>query len=217
MKLTYKYRIYPLSSQITKIKNIFSMCRHLYNWSLKERMEAYEKEKHTVTYLEQQNALPGLKKQRPWFATVYSQVLQDVLQRLDKAYQRFFSQKIGFPKYKKRGQWNSIAYPQFTDRPENGMITVPKVGKIRLIYHRPIPEEAKIKTLTLIQEGGKWFACFSVELPDRAEPKPKQTRAIGIDLGLNSFIYSSNGEALAAPHYLQKAKDKLSAPAKQTF
>jgi putative transposase len=209
MKLTYKYRIYPLDSQITKIKNIFSMCRHLYNWNLQQRIEVYEKEKRTVTYSEQQDVLPDLKKERPWFKHVYSQVLQDVLKRLDKAYQRFFNLGQGFPKYKKKGQWNSITYPQYESRPENGMIDVPKVGKIKLVYHRPIPMEAEIKTLTLIQEGGKWFACFSVELPDRLEPKPKQTSAIGIDLGLNSFIYSSNGEALEAPRYLRQVWKKL--------
>jgi putative transposase len=186
------------------------MCRHLYNWNLKQRIEVYKAEKRTVSYCEQQNALPELKKERPWFKHVYSQVLQDVLKRLDKAYQRFFTQRHGFPKYKKKGQWNSITYSQYEDLPENGMITVPKVGKIKLVYHRPIPENALIKTLTIIQEGGKWFACFSVELPDRLEPKPKQTSAIGIDLGLNSFIYSSNGEALAAPRYLQKVRESLS-------
>jgi putative transposase len=185
------------------------MCRHLYNWNLQQRIEAYEQERRTVTYQEQQNALPDLKKARPWFKYVYSQVLQDVLQRLEKAYQGFLSQKKGFPKYKKRGQWNSITYPQYHNRPENGVVDLPKVGKIKLVYHRPIPEEAVIKTLTLIQEGGKWFVCFSVELPDRLEPKTKQTRAIGIDLGLNSFIYSSDGEALAAPRYLHKVRKKL--------
>ena len=96
------------------------MCRHLFNWNLRERVEVYEKEKRTVTYLEQQNALPNLKKERPWFKHVYSQVLQDVLKRLDGAYQRFFRQKKGFPKYKKRGQWNSITYPQFEDKPIDG-------------------------------------------------------------------------------------------------
>lgn len=209
MKLTYKYRIYPLASQITKLQNIFSMCRHLFNWNLKERIEAYEQEKRTVTYLEQQNALPNLKEERPWFKDIYSQVLQDVLKRLDGAYQRFFRQKKGFPKYKKRGQWNSITYPQFKDKPINGFIDVPKLGKIKLVYHRPIPEEAKVKTLTLIHEGGKWFACFSIELPNRSESKPKQTKAIGIDLGLNSFIYASNGEAISAPRYLRGAHKKL--------
>jgi putative transposase len=209
MKLTYKYRAYPIASQITKLKNIFSMCRYLYNWNLQERVEAYEKDKRTVTYYDQQNALPDLKKVRPWFKDVYSQVLQDVLHRLDKSYQRFFRQKKGFPKYKKRGQWNSITYPQFTDKPVDGIVDVPKLGKIKLVYHRPIPEEARCKTLTLIQEGGKWFACFSAELPDRSEPKPRQTTAIGIDLGLNSFIYASNGDSISAPRYLRAVAKKI--------
>jgi putative transposase len=209
MNLTYKYRIYPLASQITKIKNIFSMCRHLYNWNLSERVGSYEKEKRTVTYLQQQNALPALKKERPWFKDIYSQVLQAVLQRLDKAYQRFFRQKKGFPKYKKRGQWNSITYPQFNDKPIDGYINVPKLGKIKLVYHRSIPEEANVKTLTIVYEGGKWFACFSLELPDRVEPKLKQTQVVGVDLGLNSFIFTSDGVSTLAPRYLRSASEKI--------
>jgi putative transposase len=93
------------------------MCRHLYNWSLKERIKVYVDEQRTVTYNEQQNKLPALKKERPWFTSVYSQVLQDVLQRLDKAYQAFFRRvekggEPGFPKFRKKGEWNSITYPQ---------------------------------------------------------------------------------------------------------
>ena len=67
MKRTYKYRIYPKQSQITRLNNTFSMCRHLYNWSLQERIDAYQKENKTVSYREQQNQLPQLKKERPWF------------------------------------------------------------------------------------------------------------------------------------------------------
>jgi len=66
------------------------MCRHLYNWSLKERIEAYETDKRTVSYCEQANKLPALKKERAWFKDVYSQVLQNVLKRLDLAFQNFF-------------------------------------------------------------------------------------------------------------------------------
>jgi len=89
------------------------MCRHLYNWNLQERIDIYKSEKRTISYNEQQNALPKLKKERPWFKGVYSQVLQDALKRLDKAYKRFFRQKKGFPKFKKKGQWSSITYSQF--------------------------------------------------------------------------------------------------------
>ncbi len=209
MKITYRYRIYLSSSQITKTENIFSMCRHLYNWNLKERIDVYQQEKRTVTYFEQQNKLPQLKKERPWFKNVYSQVLQNVLKRLDGAYSKFFDKKGGFPKYKKRGQFNSVTYTQYKDRPENGTITVPKIGEIKLVYHREIPKDAVIKTLTLVKEGCKWFACFSVELPDRQEFKRKLTKSIGIDLGVNSFVFTSGGEYVSAPRLLRHAYRKI--------
>ena len=77
MRKSYKFRIYPTKSQETKLENTFSMCRYLYNWSLAERNEAWEKEKRSIGYLEQQNKLPTLKEERPWFKDVYSLVLQD--------------------------------------------------------------------------------------------------------------------------------------------
>lgn len=122
---------------------------------------------------------------------------------MKKLIKDFLLRKKDFQNIRKEGS-GIVYYPQYTDRPENGMIVIPKVGKIKLIYHRPIPNEAEIKTLTLIQEGNKWFVCFSVELPDRPEPMPKQTKVIGIDLGLNSFMYSSDGEAVKAPRYMIK-------------
>ncbi|MFW5908994.1 MAG: RNA-guided endonuclease InsQ/TnpB family protein, partial [Desulfosalsimonas sp.] len=172
---SFKYRIYPTRAQITNLENQFSMCRHLYNWSLAERKEAYETSGETISYNTQQNNLPALKKARPWYKGVYSQVLQDVLRRLDKAYQHFFrrvkSDEVpGFPRFKKRGQWNSITYPQYSAFPSS-RIKVPKVGTIKTVYHREIPKEAKVKTLTITREGSKWFACFSVELSLEIEPK----------------------------------------------
>ena len=122
VRKSYKYRIYPTKSQVTNIENQFSMCRYLYNWNLAERIEIYAKEKETVSYNQQQNNLPSLKKEKPWFKSVYSQTLQDVLKRLDKGYKAFFrrmkkGENPGFPKFKKRGQWNSITYPQYSKIP----------------------------------------------------------------------------------------------------
>ena len=112
MKKSYKYRFYPTRSQLSILENILSMCRYLYNWSLLEKIEAYKKEKKTISYIDQQNKLPDLKNQRPWFKGVYSLVLQDVLRRLDKSYKQFFRQKKGFPKFRKKGQFTSICYTQ---------------------------------------------------------------------------------------------------------
>jgi putative transposase len=199
------------------------MCRHLYNWNLRERIEAYENEVRSVSYYEQQNSLPELKKERPWFKGVYSLALQDVLRRLDKAYQKFFDKKGGYPKYKKKGQWNSITYPDQRKKPQFEKIKVPKVGDIKIVYHRKIPENAEIKTLSVVKDGGKWFACFSINLPDRSEPKPSPNHAVGIDLGLDSFVFASDGFCITAPKFLRnRAKDlkrlqrKLSRTPKRT-
>lgn len=212
MKLAYKYRIYPTHSQGSALANTFSMCRYLYNWKLEERIQAYKEGERTISYGEQQNSLPKLKEERPWFKGVYSQVLQDVLKRLDKAYQRFFRQKKGFPRFKKKGQYTSITFPQFKKHPVEGLLDIPKIGKIKLVYHRDIPEEALIKTLTLSEDGGKWFACFSVEIPEKEssqELKHEQTKVVGIDLGVKSFIYTSRGQKVIPPRFLEKASKSI--------
>lgn len=215
MKRAYRYRIYPKPAQITKLENTFSMCRHLYNWSLKERIESYQKEEISITYNSQQNNLPELKKERPWFKSVYSQVLQDTLRRLDRAYQNFFRrikegrEKAGFPKFKKRGQWNSITYPQYSGRPEGGTIKVPKIGDIDIVYHREIPKNASIKTLNISKDGGKWFACFSFEFETQLEPKQELAKSVGIDLGLIDFYYPTEGEPVKVPRYMRKLEKKL--------
>ena len=216
---TYKYRIYPSSAQITRLENQFSMCRHLYNWALSERIEAYKSEGRSVGYTEQQNnLLKKVKEQRPWFKSVQSQVLQDVLHRLDKAYKQFFkrvknNKTPGFPKFKKRGQWDSITYPQHVKRPEykkeTGLVvSVSKVGDIRINLHREIPWFAKIKTLQIKKEGDKWFACFCVE--KEIFPQPKQGFSpLGIDLGLIDLYYTSNGDHCGAPKHYRKREKHL--------
>ena len=214
IKKSFKYRIYPTRSQISTLENQFSMCRHLYNWNLTERIEAYLRDKTTLSYNQQQNNLPALKKERPWFKSVHSQVLQDVLLRLDNGYQAFFrrienGETPGFPKFKKRGQWNSITFPQYQKHPVASRIVVSKIGNIKIMYHREIPEDAKIKTLTIIKEAGKWFACFSVEIFIVMEPKQDLLPPVGIDMGLIDFFYASDGSKVSIPKYLRKKEKQL--------
>jgi len=189
------------------------MCRNLYNQALNERKESYEKEQKSVSYHDQAVQLPAFKIERPWYKGVHSQVLQDVLKRLDKGFQSFFrrvkaGETPGYPKFRKRGQWNSITYPQYKTPPSSG-ITVPKVGKIKLVHHRETPEDAKIKTLTITKEADKWFACFSVGLSLDIEPKQDLSAAIGIDLGLIDFYYASDGSQISVPKYLRKKEKQL--------
>jgi len=175
----------------------------LYNWNLRERIEAYEKTGTTVSYYDQQNALPQLKKDRPWFKSVYSLVLQDVLRRLDKSFKTFFAKTGGFPNYKKHGQWNSITYADHRAVPVDGYVQVAKVGELKIKCHRDLPSDAAIKTLTIIKDGGKWFVCFSLDLPDRPESKREHATVMAMDLGLSSFIYTTDGVRVDHPRFLK--------------
>ncbi|GBC63817.1 transposase [Desulfonema ishimotonii] len=219
LRKSYKYRIYPTKAQESRLENQFSMCRHLYNWKLAERIEAYEKEGVSVGYTQQQNSLPELRKERPWFKDVYSQVLQDVLRRLDNSFQGFYrrikaGEAPGFPRFKKRGQWDSITYPQYKKRPDS-VIDVPKIGKVKLVHHREISDEAKVKTLTITKDAGKWFACFSVEISFPAEPEQDLSDPVGIDLGLIDFFHTSDGEHISAPKCLRQKEKHLKRLQKQ--
>ena len=177
------------------------MCRYLYNWSLSERIEEFQNSENTISYNIQQNNLPELKKERPWFKSVHSQVLQDVLRRLDNGYQTFFrrvknGETSGFPKFRKRGQWNSITYPQYSSFPSSH-INVSKVGIVKIVYHREIPQEASIKTLTIIKESCKWFA----KAKKRSPKYHKLLRAIQkchykIRCQRNDFLYKTANDLL---------------------
>lgn len=209
----YKYRIYPSKSQIALLNNQFSMCRHLWNWSLKERTEEFQNNNKSINYYDQANNLPALKESKPWFKSVYSQVLQDVLKRLDKAFQAFYrrtkaGEEPGYPEYKKRGDWDSITFPQYSDLPEDNQLYLPKVKEtIKIQYHREI--EGNVKTLSIVKEGTKWFANFSVEIPLSIEHKATGNQ-IGIDLGLIDFYYDSNGNNVKVPKFYRSEQKKLS-------
>ncbi len=141
MLKAYKYRLYPTKTHTQRLNSTLSLCRELYNAALSHRIEAWKKAQHSVTYIEQQNSLPEIKEAIPEFQTVYSQVLQDVLRRLDKNFKAFFrrcknGEEPGFPRFKGKNWYKSLTYPQsgwqFIG---NNKIQISKIGIIRIKQH----------------------------------------------------------------------------------
>jgi len=105
-------------------------------------------------------------------------------------------------------QWDSILYPQFRTAP--GPVTVvPKVGKIKTVFHRPLPADSKIKTLSIKKQAGKWFACFSFETPLIPELKQESLPSVGIDMGLIDFFYTSDGDHKPVPKIFRQKEAQL--------
>jgi putative transposase len=124
------------------------LCRHLYNRSLEERIATYEATGKGVTYSMQQNSLPAFKKENPEYKTVHSQVLQDVLRRLDRAYENFFEGRAGHPQFRDRDHYRSFTYPQIGVVREtfqrDGCIYLSKIGFVRIITHRSFESDGHI-------------------------------------------------------------------------
>ena len=218
LKKTYKYRLSPTRGQQALLEKQLSLCRWLYNHFLEERKTLYEENKTKLTCYDQIKKIPELKKEKPELKNVYSQTLQDVARRLDKSFQNFFRrikenkngepQKPGYPRFKGYWRYDSFVYPQSGFQLKDDKPHLSKIGFLKIKLHREI--EGDIKTLTIRRTNtNKWYACFSVE-NNKELPKKKEIKnAVGIDVGLTSFLTTDRGEKVDNPRYLIKSEEKL--------
>jgi putative transposase len=206
----FKYKLNPTKPQQEKLTWTLYRCRDLYNAALEERITAYQKCGTSINYHMQAVSLPEVKEVRPEYNDVHSQVLQDVLKRLDKAYQAFFRRvkigdKAGFPRFQGRNRFDSFCYPQYKTAPKDKHVYLPKIGNVRLRLSREV--QGKVKTCTVKREADGWYVVFVCEV--ETNPLPATGNTIGIDLGLTDIVATSDGELIAAPKYLSKAQKAL--------
>ncbi len=216
MKRTYKFRLYPTTQQKTILTQWLTTCRILYKNSLAERKNTWETHQKSVSYYEQATHLKTAKKIDLFLKKVHSQVLQDVLRRLDKTFTNFFrrlkkGEKAGYPRFKGKYRYDSFTYPQSGFALEKKKLRLSKIGVITIKLHRPIPAKGVIKTCTIKRDVDHWYACFVVESPDHA-PDTQQRypkNAVGVDVGLKSLLTLHNGDTIANPRWLRHSEKKV--------
>ena len=207
---TYKYRIYPNKKQKELIAKTFGCCRFVYNWYLAKRIETYKKDKITLSYAQCSKDLTQLKTKLEWLKEVDSTALQSSLKDLDFAYQKFFKDHTGFPKFKSK-KTHRYSYRSTC---VNGSIQykgkdikLPKLGMVKT-KNKLIPQ-GRILNATISQApSGKYYVslcCTDVDI----KPLEKVGKSVGIDLGIKEFCITSNGEMIHNPKYLKKSLDKL--------
>ncbi len=211
MRKAYKFRLSPTKQQEEKLFWTLNRCRELYNAALSERKDAYRMAGKSISYYEQKRDLPEIKEIRPEYHDIHSQVLQDVLLRLKRAFDRFFErvkngEKPGYPRFQGRNRYSSFTYPQSGFTLDEKHITLSKIGTLRVKVHRKI--EGTLKTCTIKHEAGQWYVIFSCEC-EQPEPLPVSYEDVGIDLGITHFAALSNGEFLESPRHYRKAEKKL--------
>ena len=218
MPRAFRFRLYPNQEQEKRLLNAIEASRILWNDALSHRESRWRRERLSTSYKLQQSILTQVRHTDPLIGGLYSQVAQNVLRRLDNAFQAFFKGQSGYPKTKKFSASGSICYPQAYNgsaKPDaqRKRLFLSKIGNIRTVFHRPLPKEARLKTCTVLRErDGKWFASLVYE-----DIVPLQTTSfrslftspVGVDLGLKAIIATSDGEKFEHPRFLRKAERRL--------
>jgi putative transposase len=211
----HKYRIYPNEEQKQIFAVHFGHVRHVYNWGLAIKQEAYKTQQIKITKREVQDMLVASKKQdKIWLNDVNSQSLLASLDNLDKAYTRFFKKQNAFPRFKSKYAKQAFACPQHVRvDSQKQLLTLPKIKNIRIKLHRELPPNFKTVTISKTPSH-KYYASFIIEEQAFAAVSDSKIAVniqdiIGLDLGINHLAIASNGKKYNNLRLLDKSLHKL--------
>ncbi len=209
MRKAFKFRLYPNEEQQAALAVQFGHARFVYNRFLQKRRDHYQTTGEGLCYQDTTELLTELKRSadNEWLGDADSQVLQQSLKDLDRAFRNFFEGRSRYPRFKSRRAKQAIRYPQRVKvNFETKRTYLPKVGWVKTVFHRPL--EGKLKNVTASRtKGGRYYASFQVEV-DILEPV-SCGEMVGIDLGLKHFAVSSDGRKIANPRNLIQAERRL--------
>ena len=208
----YKYRIYPNKEQEELLARTFGCCRFVYNQTLACRKEKYEKEKKSMSRTDCNNYCNReLKTQYEWLREVEKFALTNAIYNMDSAYQKFFKEHAGYPKFKSKHDSRKSYTTNFTNGNisvdfDAGKIKLPKLKQVRVRLHRKFTGEIKSATVSQVPSG-KYFVSVLVET--ELEPLPKVEGQTGLDLGIKDLCVTSDGRKYKNPKTLEKQERNL--------
>jgi len=242
MRKTYQFKLKLTARQRQEINRWLDMLRHQYNYLLADRFNWWKYNRSNLVipqgeyclrwceigsqqlrnnpdWHSQSASLPELKKQRPWYKDIYSQVLQDCVKRVKNAFDRFISgdskgSKSGRPRFKNQARYRTFTFPQVSHESLiSNTIKLPKLGTLEFVKSREIESGFKLKTASVTRKADGYYVSFSVE--DKSVPEieldtmPTELNTVAIDLGLEKlYVDSSNNQVLPQKH-LRKSESKL--------
>ena len=188
----YKFELQPTGEQTRDLRRFAGACRFVFNKALAlQQARRSAGDKHLSAFA-LNNLLPAWKRDTDttWLQEIHSQVLQQALKDLDRAYQNFFAGRAAFPRFKKKGQHDSFRYPQGVKLEQhNNRIFLPKLGWVRYRNSREVL--GTIKNVTVRCRAGKWFVALQTE---REVPQAYPAGGeVGIDLGIARFATLNDG------------------------
>jgi putative transposase len=228
LTLTCEYKLIPDKQQIEVIENTLDVCRSVWNYALRERKDWLNSRKSPVNacsldseyiipaeipypnYHNQSKALTEAKKTNDRLKSVNAQVLQQVLRTLDRAFADMQSKKLGFPRFKNKYRLRSFVYPQMLkDCVKGNQIKLPQLGWVKFRKSRDIPKEFDVKQARIVRRASGYFVMLSLQLDVNIPDVVFHGHPLGIDLGLDKFLATSDGELVERPRFLNQLHREL--------
>ena len=243
LTMTYEYKLQPTAEQVAIIEQTLDVCRSVWNFALRQRKDWCASRKSPVNacsihseyvisvdepfpnYHRQAKQLTEAKKAYAQLKTVHSQVLQQTLRTLDRAWDDMKARGFGFPRFKNQYRMRSFVFPQLGKEPvRNDAMKFPKLGWVKWRQSRPIPEGFEVKQARIVRKASGYFVMLSLQLNvDIPSPMP-HGHPRGLDLGYDTdgfnfrgnlgnrvlkFVATSDGEEIKRPRFLKTLQRKL--------
>ncbi len=238
MLLTYQYKLNPTSEQEAIMALWGELLRRHWNYALGQRLDWLNRTRspvdrcslvsepigeipEKVDYYLQASELRQTKQLFPEYKDIYTDCQQQNLMRLDKAWKRWMvpdkaGKRGGKPRFKKRGDICSFTFPR-VNCPKAGayltgnVLKLSKIGEIKVILHRSIPDGFAVKQATIVHKADGWYVSLSLE--DGTVPEPLAVdeikSAVGIDVGLEKFLATSDGFGVEIPQFYRQSQQQL--------
>lgn len=228
LNLSYEFKLKPTDAQALEIERTLVICRKVWNFALRERKDWINSRKSPVNacsiiseyiipvdapypnYFVQANALTKAKEIYPELKTVNAQMLQQVLRKLETAFVDMKRKGMGFPRFKNKYRMRSFVFPQMLKNCIQGnSIKLPQLGVVEFIKSREIPDGFIAKQARIVRKASGYFLILSLECDVNVPDPVPHGFPIGIDLGLDQFLATSEGKLVKRPKFLKAEHRKL--------
>jgi len=229
MEKAYRYRFYPTSEQESLLRRTMGCARLVYNKALAVRTEAWYERQERVGYSQTSSMLTSWKQDSAleFLNEVSCVPLQQGLRHLQTAFTNFFSGRAKYPNFKKKHNGGSAEFTKSAFRWRDGQVFLAKCAEaLPIRWSRKIPEGCTPSTITVkLTPSGRWFVSLRVD-DHTVKPFPKVDvlngpltgettktlpvhKSIGLDVGINSLIATSDGDKIANPKHFKQLRKKL--------
>lgn len=202
MKLSYEAKLYPNKQQEQKLLEMFYNARKLYNEMLETKINAYKNEKKTISRFDLQ------KQFKIEYMELPASVKQMMAYRVNVAYEKFFNKLGKFPRFKSANRFRSIELRQYKIDYQivDGKLKIWKqIGSIKMKGFKPTNNFSMGR---IVKRASGWYFQYGTEVKEK-EPVKKIKSAVGIDVGLKSFLVDSNGNEDKPPKFFRESEYKI--------